>query len=130
MPGGAWTDDDDEALRRAVKQFKKDWVAISQTVGRPVDDVQTRWKTVLHPRLSRGPWTPEVRTEGGRERARHAKGDCRRRLTSILPLSTFFLQEDAEVIRLVGVYGAQKWSVIADHLPGRVGKQCRERRVI
>jgi hypothetical protein len=31
------------------------------------------------------------------------------------------------VIRLVGLHGAQRWSVIAEHLPGRVGKQCRER---
>ena len=37
------------------------------------------------------------------------------------------MQEDAEVIRLVQEYGAKKWTVIANHLPGRVGKQCRER---
>lgn len=28
---------------------------------------------------------------------------------------------------LVAQYGAKKWSVIANHLPGRIGKQCRER---
>ena len=31
------------------------------------------------------------------------------------------------MIRLVGVYGAKQWTQIADHIPGRVGKQCRER---
>ena len=35
--------------------------------------------------------------------------------------------EDAKVIELVGKHGARKWSVIASNLPGRVGKQCRER---
>ena len=36
-------------------------------------------------------------------------------------------QEDKLVIELVQKYGAKKWSVIASHLPGRIGKQCRER---
>lgn len=36
-------------------------------------------------------------------------------------------EEDAMVERLVGEYGAKKWSLIASHLPGRIGKQCRER---
>ena len=31
------------------------------------------------------------------------------------------------IVALVGQYGAKKWSSIATHLPGRVGKQCRER---
>ena len=36
-------------------------------------------------------------------------------------------EEDATVERLVAELGAKKWSVIATHLPGRIGKQCRER---
>lgn len=35
--------------------------------------------------------------------------------------------EDKMVLELVAKHGAKKWSVIASHLPGRVGKQCRER---
>ena len=35
--------------------------------------------------------------------------------------------EDALVIKLVHEHGAKNWPLIADHLPGRVGKQCRER---
>lgn len=35
--------------------------------------------------------------------------------------------EDAKVVSLVGEHGPQKWSLIASHLPGRIGKQCRER---
>jgi hypothetical protein len=36
-------------------------------------------------------------------------------------------EEDAMVVQLVHKYGPQKWTFIADHLPGRIGKQCRER---
>lgn len=38
-----------------------------------------------------------------------------------------FQQEDAKVIELVGQVGPKKWSHIAGKLPGRIGKQCRER---
>lgn len=37
------------------------------------------------------------------------------------------LQEDEKVIELVNKYGAKKWTLIARHLKGRIGKQCRER---
>jgi myb proto-oncogene protein len=33
------------------------------------------------------------------------------------------------VVDLVNKYGPKKWSLIASHLPGRIGKQCRERSV-
>jgi hypothetical protein len=36
-------------------------------------------------------------------------------------------EEDTKVMELVKQYGAKKWSLIASHLPGRIGKQCRER---
>lgn len=31
------------------------------------------------------------------------------------------------VLQLVDKNGPQKWTLIAEHLPGRIGKQCRER---
>ncbi len=36
-------------------------------------------------------------------------------------------QEDDVVLKLVAEHGPQKWTFIAEHLPGRIGKQCRER---
>ncbi|KAK2724987.1 hypothetical protein QYM36_001440 [Artemia franciscana] len=36
-------------------------------------------------------------------------------------------EEDELVIELVNKYGPKKWSLIAKHLKGRIGKQCRER---
>ncbi|CAH8378083.1 unnamed protein product [Eruca vesicaria subsp. sativa] len=36
-------------------------------------------------------------------------------------------EEDNTIIALVEKYGPTKWSTISQHLPGRIGKQCRER---
>ncbi|CAL1373484.1 unnamed protein product [Linum trigynum] len=36
-------------------------------------------------------------------------------------------EEDETIVELVNKYGPKKWSTIAQHLPGRIGKQCRER---
>mmetsp|Transcript_16394 Transcript_16394/g.24050 ORF Transcript_16394/g.24050 Transcript_16394/m.24050 type:complete len:523 (-) Transcript_16394:314-1882(-) len=36
-------------------------------------------------------------------------------------------EEDAKVISMVHKYGQKKWSLIAQQLKGRLGKQCRER---
>lgn len=40
---------------------------------------------------------------------------------------TFPLQEDQKLRELVLLKGPKKWSTIANELPGRIGKQCRER---
>ncbi|XP_068191354.1 v-myb avian myeloblastosis viral oncogene homolog-like 2a isoform X2 [Antennarius striatus] len=36
-------------------------------------------------------------------------------------------EEDDKIVELVGKYGLRQWPLIAKHLTGRVGKQCRER---
>ncbi|XP_056155387.1 v-myb avian myeloblastosis viral oncogene homolog-like 2a [Lampris incognitus] len=36
-------------------------------------------------------------------------------------------EEDEKVIELVSKYGTKQWSLVAKHLKGRLGKQCRER---
>ncbi|XP_044066333.1 v-myb avian myeloblastosis viral oncogene homolog-like 2a isoform X3 [Siniperca chuatsi] len=36
-------------------------------------------------------------------------------------------EEDEKIVELVGKYGTKHWSLIAKHLKGRLGKQCRER---
>ncbi|XP_071331760.1 v-myb avian myeloblastosis viral oncogene homolog-like 2a isoform X2 [Trachinotus anak] len=36
-------------------------------------------------------------------------------------------EEDKKIIELVGKYGTRQWTLIARHLKGRLGKQCRER---
>jgi hypothetical protein len=44
-------------------------------------------------------------------------------------LSFSFFQEDDIIIKMVKEYGPTKWSAISQALPGRIGKQCRERYV-
>ncbi|CAH2073038.1 unnamed protein product [Thlaspi arvense] len=36
-------------------------------------------------------------------------------------------EEDEMIVQLIQKYGPKKWSTIARYLPGRIGKQCRER---
>ncbi|KAF8775126.1 hypothetical protein HU200_004946 [Digitaria exilis] len=36
-------------------------------------------------------------------------------------------EEDETLKEMVTLYGERKWAVISQHLPGRIGKQCRER---
>jgi len=39
------------------------------------------------------------------------------------------LQEDEKILELVKQLGVKSWSQVAAALPGRIGKQCRERCV-
>jgi len=43
------------------------------------------------------------------------------------PSSWWTSEEDEKLRSLVDKFGAQRWSVIASNMPGRIGKQCRER---
>lgn len=36
-------------------------------------------------------------------------------------------REDIVLVQLVEKIGAQKWTMISEYLPNRLGKQCRER---
>ncbi|XP_070961654.1 uncharacterized protein [Oncorhynchus clarkii lewisi] len=40
---------------------------------------------------------------------------------------TWTKEEDDKVIELVSKYGTKQWAMVAKHLKGRLGKQCRER---
>ena len=41
---GAWTQEDDDALNRAVKEKGKSWVAVGQIMNRSPEDVRDRWR--------------------------------------------------------------------------------------
>lgn len=90
-----WTNDEDEALKIAVKKFGGcSWKEIAQLVETR-NDLQCfhRWQKVLKPGLTKGPWTKD---------------------------------EDDIIIQLVKT-GEHKWASIAKQIPGRLGKQIRER---
>ncbi|XP_042339208.1 transcriptional activator Myb-like, partial [Plectropomus leopardus] len=92
-----WTKDEDERLRRLVREFgSSSWSSVSLHFRGQRSDVecQRRWQQIKNPDVVKGPWTQE---------------------------------EDERVIELVQKYGMKRWSLIAKHLLSRNGKQCRER---
>ncbi|KAJ8413370.1 hypothetical protein AAFF_G00093660 [Aldrovandia affinis] len=62
---------------------------------------------------------------------RRTDGQCQHRWQKVLNpelvKGPWTKEEDQRVIELVHKYGPKRWSIIAKHLQGRIGKQCRER---
>ncbi|KAH7469268.1 Transcription factor MYB3R-4 [Phytophthora ramorum] len=58
-------------------------------------------------------------------------GECSKRWNKLQSIGIVVKRpwgrEDTQMMKLVEKYGASKWAVIASHLEGRNGKQCRER---
>ncbi|XP_061336510.1 transcription factor MYB3R-1-like [Gastrolobium bilobum] len=97
-------------------------------------------------RSTKGQWTPEE-DEILRKAVQHFNGknwkkiaECFKDRTDVqclhrwqkvlnpeLVKGPWSKEEDEVIIELVNKYGPKKWSTIAQHLPGRIGKQCRER---
>ncbi|KAL0826317.1 hypothetical protein Bca101_049994 [Brassica carinata] len=101
---GGWTPEQDKLLMNGVWRYKgKNWKKIAECVPGRKDkrktDVQCqhRWLKVLNPNLNKGPWRKE-------------EDDLLSELVNV------FIENDKP-----------KWSKISKQLPGRIGKQCRER---
>ncbi|XP_040564790.1 myb-related protein A isoform X1 [Lepeophtheirus salmonis] len=60
-----------------------------------------------------------------------ADGQCQHRWQKVvnpeLVKGPWTKEEDERVVELVRKYGPKRWTLIAKHLKGRIGKQCRER---
>eukprot|EP00529_Nitzschia_sp_RCC80_P008435 CAMPEP_0113504798 /NCGR_PEP_ID=MMETSP0014_2-20120614/34926_1 /TAXON_ID=2857 /ORGANISM="Nitzschia sp." /LENGTH=1174 /DNA_ID=CAMNT_0000399969 /DNA_START=400 /DNA_END=3924 /DNA_ORIENTATION=- /assembly_acc=CAM_ASM_000159 len=99
----SWTKDDDIRLTDIMKKYKnpRDWepIAIEHGMGKTAKECHERWIRYLKPGVRKGQWTD---------------------------------QEDAIVIEAVQTSSEQpftRWSDLAQRLPGRVGKQIRDRWV-
>lgn len=57
----------------------------------------------------------------------HSKWRMEEYRGKVIKTGPWTLEEDMLVMKLVETNGPQKWTFIAEHLPGRIGKQCRER---
>nr|QSD99728.1 MYB family transcription factor [Melilotus albus] len=126
-------------------------IAVPQVDG-PIDSVE-KVRAALHGRTTgptrrstKGQWTPEE-DETLRKAVQHFQGknwkkiaECFKDRTDVqclhrwqkvlnpeLVKGPWSKEEDDVMIELVNKYGPKKWSTIAQHLPGRIGKQCRER---
>nr|QHG11439.1 R2R3-MYB transcription factor 11 [Taxus chinensis] len=97
-------------------------------------------------RSSKGGWTPEE-DETLRRAVQCFKGKHWKKIAEFFPDRTdvqclhrwqkvlnpelikgpWTKEEDESIVELVNRHGAKKWSAIAKNLPGRIGKQCRER---
>ncbi|KAG0173750.1 Myb-like DNA-binding domain protein [Apophysomyces sp. BC1034] len=134
-----WSKEDDAALRESVGLIgDRNWQQVAAMVGeRTGQQCLQRWMKSLDPAIRRSKWTEEENTALRAAVAvygvgnwnmiqRHLPGrtdmQCRERWTNILDptlVRTRFTDEEIEQLKeLVKVHG-RKWSVIAQHMPGR-----------
>ncbi|PHT72198.1 hypothetical protein T459_22983 [Capsicum annuum] len=118
----------------------------SPAVSSPTPASPTHRKTTGPIRRARGGWTPEE-DDTLKKAVSVYRGKCWKKIAELFPdrsevqclhrwqkvlnpelvKGPWTREEDDKIIELVAKYGPIKWSVIAKSLPGRIGKQCRER---
>ncbi|KAM7440818.1 Myb-related protein A [Porites harrisoni] len=112
----------------------------------PVEEEPTQRTHRRKKKVNKGRWTKEeddklkelvdeIGTDSWKEVASHFSDrtdvQCLHRWQKVLNpelvKGPWTKEEDDKVVELVHKYGAKRWSLIAQHLKGRIGKQCRER---
>jgi Myb-like DNA-binding domain len=110
LQGQRWTKDEDDKLRSIVEGTM---AAAATSAQMPNRGVQINWKVVADQFSGRSDqqcmnrWQKALRPE--------------------VTKGPWTEEEDHKVVELVRKHGAKRWSLIASQLPGRIGKQCRER---
>eukprot|EP00047_Mylnosiga_fluctuans_P003093 m.227476 g.227476 ORF g.227476 m.227476 type:complete len:537 (+) comp11591_c0_seq1:193-1803(+) len=93
------------------------------------EDVHTDRSSSLRKRAAKGRWKKdedEEDTEDEDDPPQEPGRWTKNSQTEVIK-GPWTKEEDEKVIELVGKLGPKRWSVIASHLKGRIGKQCRER---
>ncbi|KAI4341832.1 hypothetical protein MLD38_026510 [Melastoma candidum] len=118
----------------------------SPAISSPAVGSSSHRRTTGPIRRAKGGWTPEedetlrsaVAAHNGKSWKRIAEHfpdrtevQCLHRWQKVLNpdlvKGPWIQEEDDKIMELVAKYGPTKWSLIAKSLPGRIGKQCRER---
>ncbi len=92
-----FADADDSTLSRLVQEHGEGaWstIAIEMGTGHTESQLATRWTKTLKPGIDSGRWNPVL---------------------------------DARLKAAVQIYGDKKWSLVAEHVPGKTDRKCRER---
>ncbi|CAO3592550.1 unnamed protein product [Absidia cylindrospora] len=139
-----WTAEDDQALQDAVALIgERNWQQVAVLIGgRSGQQCLHRWVKSINPAIRRSRWTSEedaalkasVAVYGAGAWSyiqRHIPGrtdmQCRERWTNVLDPNLVhgqFTPEEIERLKeLVNKHG-RKWSVIAEHMPGRTDNIC------
>ncbi|ORZ20417.1 hypothetical protein BCR42DRAFT_370116 [Absidia repens] len=139
-----WTAEDDQALQDAVALIgERNWQQVAVLIGgRSGQQCLHRWVKSINPAIRRSRWTSEedaalkasVAVYGAGAWSyiqRHIPGrtdmQCRERWTNVLDPNLVhgqFTPEEMERLKeLVNKHG-RKWSVIAEHMPGRTDNIC------
>jgi hypothetical protein len=110
LQGQRWSKEEDDKLRSIVEETMAAAASSTSSANRTV---QINWKVVSDQFSSRSDqqcmqrWQKALRPE--------------------VTKGPWTEEEDHKVVELVRKHGAKRWSLIASQLPGRIGKQCRER---
>ncbi|KAJ3668966.1 hypothetical protein LUZ60_010916 [Juncus effusus] len=134
------------ASSSSLSESSYGFAKMSPAVSSPINSTPSHKRTSGPIRRAKGGWTPQE-DETLSKAVAHYRGKCWKRIAEFFPDRTevqclhrwqkvlnpelikgpWSKEEDEKIMELVDKYGPAKWSVIAKALPGRIGKQCRER---
>jgi len=116
-----WTEEEDDQLKELVEKHSEDWKLIAEALPesssgkRTESQCETRWS--------------QLQNKTGNDWDSPGDDSNYNKSASGTPITRgpWSEEEDSKVVDFVRRHGAKRWSVIAAQLPGRIGKQCRER---
>ncbi|XP_073277351.1 transcription factor MYB3R-5-like isoform X2 [Primulina huaijiensis] len=134
------------ASRSSVSENSSNTVVKSPSVRSPTSISSAHRRTTGPIRRAKGGWTRDE-DDTLKRAVTDFRGKCWKKIAEFFPNRSevqclhrwqkvlnpelvkgpWTQEEDEKITELVAKYGPTKWSVIAKSLPGRIGKQCRER---